>query len=222
MLKSQANAIFDILRGLEFEPTDFVWETRDSIQTPGLKVSSLVHKPTGYYYVFDFHENKHWTMHSPGSDQLVEQQYPGSWDYQQKYVRTWLENLKQEVEAPNLWGALSQETKLVEAASATNTDNTPFTTEEQQYISQQLQEIETYLITTQALNDEQAEFVRRRLNYLDGAAKRSGRVDWVNTMVGVIFSIIISAAFAPEQARELFRFVTTAFRGLLNQLPALP
>jgi len=194
------------------DASQFVWEDRESTRRQDRVVSALVHRPTGYYFLFDFIDQEHWAERSPGSDSPLDTKYPKVWGNQRVYVYEWLGYLKREIEAPDLWAEISQETELAEAVVSTEIGNTPFTEGEQQLIAERLEEIGKFLATTQTLSDEQAQFVKKRLNYLADAASRLGRQDWLHTTIGVLFTIITGVALAPNQARELFRFATEMLR----------
>jgi hypothetical protein len=60
------------------------------------------------------------------------------------------------------------------------------------------------------------ELVESRLNYLIESSERVGRKDWLNLLISVLVSIVISAALPPEATRELFRFVGTVLRQIIN------
>lgn len=57
----------------------------------------------------------------------------------------WLDLLKQEIEAPDLWAALEQEKSIVEIASVEDIENRNFSSEEQNIIVKKILELEDYL-----------------------------------------------------------------------------
>jgi hypothetical protein len=171
------------------------------------------------YYYFTF--GQFFSSCSPGIERSEEDLVVSGWTEQLQQCADWLSRLKEELETPDLWGLAGQATQLVEATVENSINNTPFTPKEQHYIAQQLQNIQLYLLETQQINEEQATFIKKRLQYLEDSSKRSSRVDWLNQMLGVVFSIIISAAFAPEQAREILHFFVNAFYHLVKTIRAL-
>jgi hypothetical protein len=79
ILKTQANEIFAAIRELHLDPAEFQWVERDSVANPAiLTVSALVHQPTGFYYVFDFKDDKHFSECSPGENSFLQRRYPGT------------------------------------------------------------------------------------------------------------------------------------------------
>jgi hypothetical protein len=130
ILKSQANQVLQAIQAKELDGSEFERGQRESLfQQSGLIVSVLIHRPSGYYYLFDFRDGKHFAEYSPGPDSPVRRENPGGWGSQISYVRQWLDHLKREVEAPDLWAALSQEKALVGAAAG-QVGNDPFTPEQ--------------------------------------------------------------------------------------------
>lgn len=102
ILRSQAKEISDAIKAKGLDFSQFQWEERESTKTTGLIVSALVHKPTGYYFIFDYHNGNHWTVRSPGKGTSLDTQYPGSWEFQQGYYLQWIDYLKKELEFDDL------------------------------------------------------------------------------------------------------------------------
>lgn len=224
LLKTQTNEILKAIRERGLNPSEFQWTECDSKHKPNLRVSSLVHRPTGYYFVFDFFRYgiRHVGERSPGMDASVETERTEHWANQCEYAMEWLGLLKQELEAPDLWAAISQETKLAEVASSPDITNEPFTSKEQSYIITQLREVKEYLITTQNLIKEHEEVVKKRFDYLEGAVKRLGRQDWITSLGGVLLNIVIQIGLNPNAARELFRLAANSLSRLWGGTPLLP
>jgi len=112
-----------------------------------------------------------------------------------------------------LWGAISSGAQVLESAASSDTSNAPFTDEEKAHIVQGINEIKQYLLTAHKLDPE---FVESRLNYLVESSERVGKKDWINLLISVLVGIVISAALPPEAIRELFRFVGTVLRQIIN------
>lgn len=217
LLRSQKNELFAVVQKKGLKPSEFEWVIINSICTTNLKTPKLVHQPTEHYYIFDLKIEKHWTEYSPGGvDKWKVRRYPSSWDNQLKYFNTWLDLLKNEVE-PDLWEFISKENIFKEISDSANNDY-PFNIEEQEYISTRLHEIERCLISTQNLSEKHEEFVKARLNYLEEASKRQIRRDWMHTMIGVLFSIIVGIGMSSLAANELFKFASDSFQNILGNL----
>ncbi len=169
LLKTQRNAVLGVLRQEGLEPSDFKWDEDLSTQVKGRIASVLIHRPSTYSYKFDFvrEEFRYWHqgIYSPGKESLrgFSRRF-SEWKGHIQVIRTeWLPNLIREIEAPDLWAAVSQEKQLVEAASSPKVENTAFTKEELGYISTQLREIKEFLFRTQPLSPQQKIFVEVRI-----------------------------------------------------------
>ena len=222
IMKRQANEILGAIRRRNLEPSEFKWIVRQSIMNRNLRVSVLVHQSTGYYFMFDFAFDDHVGGRSPGENSSVERKRTETWENQYAYATRWLDCLRGELDAPDLWAAISQETKLAEVASSSSITNEPFTSKEQSYIITQLHEIKEYLITTQGSLKGHEEFVTKRFDYLEGAVKRLGRQDWITLLGGVLLNIVIQIGLNPNAARELFRLAANSLSRLWGGSPILP
>lgn len=218
LLNSHKNEIFEVIQQSGLNPSDFKWVGIISKFPPNTKVSKLIHQPTEHYFIFDLKNNKHWAEYSPGKETWTETQYPGSWEFQKSYVMGWLDCLKKE-SMPDLWEAISKENILDESRFSDN--DSPFNPEEKEQISKRLYEIERHLISTQNLSEEHEEVVRARLNYLEESSKRQNRRDWLHTMIGVFFTIIVGIGMSSSAANELFNFASHSFNNIFGPLSYL-
>lgn len=119
-------------------------------------------------------------------------------------VKSWLDDVKRDIETPDLWAELQGEAKLLGAASDEATENTPFTSQEKKEIVGQLNEFAEYAQHTYSLSTTQMSDLNAKLDYLAKATDRLGRIDWRNIFIGSIFSFVIAAALSPESARDMF------------------
>src|ERR1019366_560235 len=143
-----------------------------------------------------------------------------SWDALISRISSWLEDVKRDLETPDLWAELQREAELL-GANDDVTENTPFTFDEQKEIAGRLQELAEHARRTNALSGEQMRILDGKLDYLVNAAGRLGRIDWRNAFVGAILGYIVTAALPPD-ARDivlgLFRATIGHFYGL-SELP---
>ncbi len=75
VLRSQKKELYQAIVNVGLNPSEFEWVERESMHTKNLLVSALIHRPTDYYYLFDFHREKHWMERSPGVEAAVEREY---------------------------------------------------------------------------------------------------------------------------------------------------
>jgi len=70
---SQANEVFEAIKNAGLEPTDFDWQ--DTTGHASLtRVSRLVHKASGYYFIFD-NATEFCSKWEPGQQTLVDSWY---------------------------------------------------------------------------------------------------------------------------------------------------
>ncbi len=212
LLKSQSNQVFEALKSVGYEPSDFEWEDATG-PLSGTSVSQLVHKASKFYFVFDNSNGRIYSKWSPGNETLTQSEDTGGWQNQSGRFAQWLSYLKRETESPNLWEAISNEARILESAASSDTSNVPFTAEEKAYILNGVNEVKQYLLTAHRVDPE---LVESRLSYLIESSERLGRKDWLNLLVSVLVSIAINAALPPETIREVFRFVGEALRQIIR------
>ncbi len=215
LLQTQANDVLNAIRKNGFDPAEFAWEIEG---TPTLR-----HRPSGdYFFSFDLVDyGQHQAYYCPGEDTEEEEWRGGSWQGQLSLVEQWLTNLKREIQAPDLWSLLSEQTALVQAAS-TDSANTPFSAAEIEKISDGVRELQAYIEKTHELDEQKHAFVESRLDYLTDAAHRQGRQDWLHTAIGVLFTVVMGLSMAPHQAKEIFRFVDDVLQAILKTQSLLP
>jgi hypothetical protein len=126
--------------------------------------------------------------------------------------------LSREVNVPDLWTELPNDSKLIESTSG-ETDNSKFNTEEKVVIQKGLEEIKQYLVNAHKLDPE---LIEGQLKYLVESSDRLGRKDWKNTLIAVIFSIIVQGGIAGHNAQEIFQFVWTILNSVLIHKLYLP
>ena len=174
LLQSQRNHVFAAVRDAGFDPSDFEWD-RDALDAgASASIDVLRHPTSGGFFEFRHVGRSKANRFAPGEDVAVSSNNPGSWELQLAYVRRWLEYLKREIEAPDLWGETSKERELVDAARGEGS-NEPFTEDERGLISRQLRELKEYLVASYELNAGQQAILEDRIRYLDEATGRQGR-----------------------------------------------
>src|SRR5574341_518982 len=222
-LKTQRNKIFEAIREVGMNPSEFEWAEAGSVFVPNRKVPMLRHTSAQFHCVLATQDCEYFMLtYSPGATQKMQSDAVNSFEAMIVTLSRWASNLKREIEAPDLWAAAYEESKFTEAASATEASNEAFSVEEQKYISAQLYELEEYIRKTHNLTDEQLEFVKRRISYLEEDRKRQGRQDWIHTTIGVLFTIAFSLGLPGEAVRELFRVAATLLGKIVGTVLSLP
>jgi hypothetical protein len=216
LTKQEKNAVFITLQSNGFDPADFSWQEIKSREWGGLSwqdfiVSQLVHHATGYYFTF----GSQVLTTCPGNLRKVEEErHNDDGKIKLSKYEAWLQRLKHEVEAPDLWATIGQEKVLMAVAVSPTLNNSPFTPDEQTLVSAKLEEIKRYLIDVQQFDAEQAVFIEREFTYLTESSQRLGRKDWLNALLGGLLGLAFALVLDPEKARGLLALAGTAFQSL--------
>ena len=104
-----------------------------------------------------------------------------SWEGLKRLVNRWLQDVKLDLNTPDLWAELQREAKLLGTSSNAITENTPFTADEQKELARRLDELAKYLSHTYSLPRAQMQTLEAKVEYLVQASGRLGRKDWFNT-----------------------------------------
>jgi hypothetical protein len=228
LLKSQKNQVLAVINRAELSPKDFEWTdvptavTATASRSRSYMVQALVHAPTDAWFIFDIDVERghHYAIFRPGRQGPGEQINAGDWTSEIGYVQRWVEYVKREYEAPDLWGELTRQRELLADAPA-EIENTPFAPEEQREIARQLREISEYVRRTHELSEAQQEVFEARLGYLEDAASRLGRIDWRNNFIGVMMTLFFESILPPETVRQTL-VLTLRGLGHFFGLPGLP
>jgi hypothetical protein len=134
-------------------------------------------------------------------------------------IRNWLTYLKREINEPDLWEQLAAYQLSKSDQLDINQSNDPFMENQVEQITQGILRIRGYLKTEFNFNEQQLNEVSEKLDYLTEAARRQGRKDWFHTAIGVIFSLAVSLALSPEQAKNIWGILRDSLSGVIKLLP---
>lgn len=185
-------------------------------------VDVISHRPTGYFFKFDVDHSQAslWAIYNPGRDGMQRREHAGTWEYVFGYVQQWLGFVRQEHEAPDLWAELGRQRGALADHAV---ENTPFSLDEQAQIAADLTEAKEYLRANPELESGQLELIEAQLDYLVEAARRVGRIDWRNLLVGSMLSLVLQAAVPVAPVQHLLFIM---LRGLAQMFgggpPELP
>lgn len=107
---------------------------------------------------------------------------------------------------------------LAAAFVTSDPNNTPFTPEEAERISQSIDTIKNDLLEQALLQPDQLDLISRKLDEIQEASKRLGRKDWINYAAGMITSVCVSAAFSQETTKSIFVSLNAAFTWLFGNI----
>lgn len=225
LLKTQKNEVFEFLESTNLEPANFSWTSVKSSLHSNLFVPRLSHRDTRFYFQFDLggkpdsiirREENHCCEFSPGETVPILRQFPGSWAGLLGYFVQWLNNIKREIEAPDLWAEMEKYKVAFSLAPPEQILNEPIPTYEAEKISEKLSLLADKIEEQFKLTDEQNKFVRGKLNYLAEAVKRQRSIDFVYTVIGVSVTIATALALAPDKAKGLWELMKNLMGGFIH------
>ena len=150
------------------------------------------------------------------------------WSNVPDQVRRWAEDVKRDIDTPDLWAELRRDRAVFLGVRYEAVDNTPFTPSEQVEIANQLREIQENVKRTYSLSNEQMSLVVARFDEVEAAARRIGRKDWVLLFCGAMFSVIVTDLLPPAAVQHIFTMALSGLDHLFrsgggpHQLPPLP
>lgn len=215
MRKWQTNLIVEAIQAIELDPRQFELGNDDGDSPFRIKhkwsLSCFTIRSEGAYSVASYvvGDGPEWPLGALGWQTIIAR------------ISSWLDDVKRDLETPDLWADLQREAKLLGAMPWDVTENTPFTSDEQNEIATQLQAWAEQAQRTYSLTAAQMQAVDAKLNYLVNAARRLDRKDWLNACVGAILGYILIASLPPEAARGMFLGLLRAV-GRLYGMPDLP
>lgn len=217
LLKAQKNDVLKVIKSTHLDPLKFKWVVTTSRCHEFTRVPKLIYGEGKYFFIFDITDfTERYAVFSPGREHTESSKLAGTWKDQLICVNEWLMSLEREVNDPDLWSELEKYRITEDPGFTEGSTNDPFTVHEVEQIVLCLDTIKENLETHIKDNVQHREFVDKKLNYLADAAKRQGRRDWIHTSIGVIVTISIALALAPEQARNIWSILKTAFSEMLK------
>ena len=221
LMKTQKNKVLEIIKHIELDPFNFRWDTvkfRGSTVSQSYTVDKIVYIGSDFYFTFGLHEETHFSIFSPGTDILIERADHLEWDEQCHWVINWLKNLKREIDAPDLWQELSRYKLSKSDRISDENTNAPFTANQAEEIIDGINKLRSHIGEQYSLNAYEKKLVNDKLDYLIDAAKRQGRMDWIHTAIGVIFTLATSLNMSPDQAKVVWSFIKNAVSGVIQFL----
>lgn len=216
LLRSQKNEIFDALKLRQINHFDF--EVEDTTE-----LFKLTHKETGHFLEITYDvPNWHYGItYSPGNKKWKDQESADSWSQIMAIVSPWTQYLSDEIAQPDYWNDINIES--ISLTAANTVDNSLFSDIEKAEIKNKLNQIETFIIENYKISAQDRKLISDKLDRLEQKANTDGRLDWLHTAVGVIFTIIVGVGLAPQQAKELAQFVARLLSQIYGGgLPLLP
>jgi len=178
----------------------------------------IKHKQSESYFIVN-RKSAYYVGQSLVGDGGVWPTGPFSWQPLLSRISSWLEEVKRDLDTPDLWAELQREAQLLGADLGVVTENTPFTADEQKEIARRLEEAAKQVGEAHLLSTAQMQALNDKIDYLIKASSRLGRKDWLLAFIGAILGYVFSAGLLPESAHTIF---TTFLRGIGLLYPELP
>ena len=216
LLQSQKNEVLLTIKESGLNPREF--ELVDPPENGC--ITHLIHVPSGYR----FRLSEFAVSYSPAEETRQQHIEQSNWAGKISILAKWLDYLKREVEAPDLWASLAQAQEML-GAEPTEAVNTPFSAEEQIQAKRAIEDIRIYISATYSLADEPLAQVNRKLDYLIDASTRVGRKDWKVLFLGILFTLVVEQLIPSGPGlRELFGIAGHLIHQLLGggMSPPLP
>jgi hypothetical protein len=213
LLRTQQNEAFGWVEGAGFDPRSFEVGPAEWGET---QCTRFAYKGSPYFFDVSTARHTYSVRHSPGSSELITHLMSHAQDFQslEGSFSAWLSFLRREVEAPDLW-MLAHDGPTLFSAGGVVSSNDPFSAPELAQIAIAVDRVRVYLVEVGVGGDLLRES-NSKLDYLVAASRRSGRFDWFNLAFSIVWSIVVAAAFAPDQARVLFETLGSEIRKLIG------
>lgn len=218
----------------------FEWKDQPSRTKNGRIVPALVHRQTGWYFIFDYPTTdrikknfKFLSIRSPGMKNSEDNREDQDWDAVRDFFWDWIDLIKKNLKISNLWNTVNKEKNQLQNALVINGENTSIQQEEFNAISTKLidikkgleEQVNELLKNQETLNnrlDQNAEFFNQQFELLINSARKLGRKDWLLLVYNTFISISVSAGFNDASREAIFRFLIAGFHWLIEILRHLP
>ncbi len=117
-------------------------------------------------------------------------------------IIVWVQAVVEDAKIPDLWSDLQRYRKLLSDDRYKNSENTPFTPDEQGQVIKRVREIQSYIEKYYDSSDEQASHIEARLEEAAMAGERIGRKDWILLFTGTMSSLIVTDSLPPQVAQH--------------------
>ncbi len=214
------NLVVKEMHGLRLDPQSFDWTEYVGQFGEG---EEIVHRPTGFrfrYRLSSVHSTL-WSEWDPAVGGGSEREGGAKSDFDlAEQIKSWLQIVKREYEAPDLWAAVRGESELITGGIVEGDEY--FSKDEQRRLGERIDQLETQVnaLAPQA-TQEQRLHVQITLRHAKDASKRVSRIDWKSIFVGKLFDIIIALGLDPQKAQQLLHFATLYIGPFVSRVKGL-
>ena len=211
----EKNELLELIAGCDLQANDFKLTQDD-------RVTAIDHASSGSRFTIarDFTPQLNATVKVGNSESF---HLPDTWNGLKFEFGQWLDEVKVELDTPDLWEKLRQGSELLASGQHGDLANTLFTHTEQVQIARQLAEIKQYVHKNYELTAEQTARVEARFDAAEEASRRLGRKDWVllfgGALLGTLTSALLPAHIVLEILTATAQGIGHLFGGGPPQLP---
>ena len=213
LLTTQKNRAFAWIVESGFDPRGF--EVTEAFWGEGIPCTRFEYVHSDYFLDVSTARGAYHLRYSPGASELLTHQMDYSRDFEsiEEGFKAWLGYLRREAEAPDLW-ALLHELPDHYSIPPTPDANEPFDEAEIRQIVAGVESARAYVRELQ-LSPSDYQIASVKLDYLVDAARHARRYDWFQIAFTVVWTLMVSAAFDPEQAQTIFNLIIGGLQSLL-------
>lgn len=209
LLESQKNEIFDLLVGYGFNPSEFtINDEREA--------ASVFYKNKDYYCLIYFSPKyfKGKLIVCPGTERKTDTYLPENpkWEDYKKFVVTWINDLKKELNTESKWKKLEKEKVFL--SNTINATGDRFTESEILLIKEKINQVKLGLKSI-GLEENQISKLNEKLDNLTELTKTLTKINWVEILIGTLISQILSLQIPLDKAEQVWTLVRNAFTNWL-------
>jgi hypothetical protein len=214
LLVTQRNAVFELIREVGLDPAAFSWEAAKNGN--GVLVSRLVH--SGRVFFADFDLDRLRFQCCPGlTSRVHEWSMPLLWQHQLREARGWLERMKKELAATDLWEQLRSLPVTVSAASSETEARQPLASTEREGLLAAIEGVRGELGARTGVDAEE----RRTLNMLLDRIATSTENATKGQVGLIVWGAIVSAIAAGVITVENGKWMLQQLQLVIHWLPAV-
>jgi hypothetical protein len=213
LLPSQKNVIFKIIKNTQLDPNDFEWRSVQDGQYEGITVDQLRHKSSNFFFTFGKNRDAYRTedfyvRYSPAQNKMYGASSAYDWESVSYEVVDWIDRLKREWEAPDLWG----QAQSGNFDSASSLPNTKFSKSELTTVKIRMEDIRRILLQSVDGDAIKSKDVNEKIDYLVEQASKQGRRDWLMLVYGYIFTNIVNWGLNPDHFHAIVHLLITGLQ----------
>jgi hypothetical protein len=201
LIKGQRNQVFEILKSVGLNLTDFDWRSAVSkhMQVP---ISVLVHRGSPeFFFRFDMMGDFHLADFSPAGTQRRREELSSNWEKQLTMVTTWAKSLKQELSDVDLWEALKQVPALTKTEPVAG-DDEPIAGDERIQFLAALAELKR-LAVKEIKDAAQVAAINSIADRTAAQSLKISKRDLFNMFIGNVMAMVMSGALTVSNAQWL-------------------